>query len=242
MWSRDAIRVRSTLTAVVPLPRNSCERRRIPRRAWLTSIRGIALAPTLSTCSCVTCNVLQQLLLHLLDHFVHKPCCHQADIRPLPTPQPPPVRAHIHTYTHTNTQMELLKADHEMREKAQTCDDVRGTAPPPPHTHARAPTSLRLPTGPQRARAPLSRVTNTQRELWEADEDMREQAKMLDPDTAEYMLVSEIPVWEPERGPLSQRISRTMLEEQTSDEISVLETGYWFHTPPGEYLWGNRLG
>lgn len=85
----------------------------------------------------------------------------------------------------------------------------------------------------RRPRAPPRRVTNTQKEIWDHDDELREMAKGIDADAREYINVSDAPVWDPEKGPLHGRINRTVLEEQQSDEISVLETAYWFHTPPG---------
>ncbi|KAI8466038.1 MAG: hypothetical protein J3K34DRAFT_435096 [Monoraphidium minutum] len=80
---------------------------------------------------------------------------------------------------------------------------------------------------------PPRRITNTQKEIWEADDDMRERARSADADTREFIFVNESPVWDAEKGPLEAgRVTRTQIAEQASDEISVLETAYWFHTPP----------
>jgi hypothetical protein len=59
-------------------------------------------------------------------------------------------------------------------------------------------------------------------------------ARGIDPDTREYIYTSDTPVWDPEKGPLRARLNKTIAEEQFSDEISVVETAYWFHTPPSE--------
>lgn len=85
---------------------------------------------------------------------------------------------------------------------------------------------------PRAPRAPPPRITNTQREIWDDDE-MADARGMIDPDDAQFIRVSDVPVWDPEKGPMEHRVGRTLLEEQKSDEISVVETAWWFHTPPG---------
>lgn len=45
--------------------------------------------------------------------------------------------------------------------------------------------------------------------------------------------MDDLPVWDPEKGgELADRVKRSLMEEQATPEISVLETAYWFHTPP----------
>ncbi|GBF97203.1 hypothetical protein Rsub_10064 [Raphidocelis subcapitata] len=75
------------------------------------------------------------------------------------------------------------------------------------------------------------RITNTQKEVWEHDDRAREMKKGMEPNP-EYIEVDTLPVYDAKRGPLEQRIRRTVVEEQQSDEISIADTAYWFHTPP----------
>jgi hypothetical protein len=91
--------------------------------------------------------------------------------------------------------------------------------------------SLRTATLPPRAHnnngalAGRRRVTNTKQELYDAEHP--------DPNTVEYMDVEDSPVWDPDKGDLSQRVSSTFLQELRSNEISLEQTAYWFSTPPG---------
>lgn len=39
-------------------------------------------------------------------------------------------------------------------------------------------------------------------------------------------------MYDPAKGPLSNRIERGVVDEQNNDEISIVETAYWFHEPP----------
>ena len=50
------------------------------------------------------------------------------------------------------------------------------------------------------------------------------------------MDVEDSPVWDPDKGDLSQRVSSTFLQELRSNEISLEQTAYWFSTPPGLLL------
>jgi hypothetical protein len=58
-----------------------------------------------------------------------------------------------------------------------------------------------------------------------------------DYENPEVFREKEQPVWDPENGPLFTRVKGSLVEEQVSDEINVIETAYWFHTPPGGW-WG----
>jgi hypothetical protein len=46
-------------------------------------------------------------------------------------------------------------------------------------------------------------------------------------------------VFDPEYGPLEQRIGQTQAEALTNDAINIKETAYWFSTPPG--MWHRLL-
>lgn len=73
----------------------------------------------------------------------------------------------------------------------------------------------------------VCRITNTKNEIYDDPKD-----DPLNPQS-EYIEVENIPVFDPEKGDLSQRVSRTFLDELGNEEISVEETGYWFTEPPG---------
>lgn len=115
-----------------------------------------------------------------------------------------------------------------LQQQRPACFAFTPPSPPLPRTaagrrqgHARAP--------------PPPRITNTQKEIWDANDENRDRLKGLYEDNAEYVRVNDMPIWEPEKGPLGDRIKRTLMQEQATDEISVLETAYWFHTPPGAH-------
>eukprot|EP00877_Chromochloris_zofingiensis_P007389 jgi/Chrzof1/2903/Cz12g03120.t1 len=80
----------------------------------------------------------------------------------------------------------------------------------------------------------VCRITNTKNEIYDDPKD-----DPLNPQS-EYIEVENIPVFDPEKGDLSQRVSRTFLDELGNEEISVEETGYWFTEPPGGWESYNR--
>ena len=56
---------------------------------------------------------------------------------------------------------------------------------------------------------------------------------LQDRDEMDTFEVDETPVWDPEKGPIEERIAKTLLDEVQTDEINIQETAYWFTEPPG---------